>query len=120
MGTLLRVAYDTKQHIFAKDFLAEQMELLTNLEPLANGRISSSHMGPENMWWAVYRIIESEESRPQRQLIPLSSCVVETSPGGGGPTAVVITRYEDGQAMVKREEALKMDLTAAVSKCSLN
>jgi hypothetical protein len=29
--------YDPKQHVFTKDFLAEQMELLTNLEPSANG-----------------------------------------------------------------------------------
>ena len=29
--------YDPKQHFFVKDFLAEQMELMTNLEPLAGG-----------------------------------------------------------------------------------
>jgi hypothetical protein len=112
--------YDPKQHIFAKDFLAEQMELLTNLEPLANGRISSSHMGPENMWQAVYRVTESEESRPQRQLIPLSSCLIETAPGGERPTAVVITRYEGGQATLQRQETVKMDIRVAVSKCGLN
>ena len=36
--------YDPKQHFFVKDFLAEQMELMTNLEPLAGGQISTSHI----------------------------------------------------------------------------
>ena len=110
--------YDPKQHFFAKDFLAEQMELMTNLEPLAGGQISTSHMGPENMWRAVYRVVESEQSRPQRQLIPVSSCLVETQPGGGRPTTVVITRYEKGQPVVQRYEAEKMDIKAALGMCN--
>jgi len=110
--------YDPKQHLFTKDFLAEEMELLTNLEPFGNGQISSSHIGPENIWRAVYRVMESEQSRPQRQLIPLSSCLVETQPGWGRPTTVVITRYEKGQPVVQRYEAEKMDIKAALLMCN--
>ena len=110
--------YDPKQHIFTKDFLAEQMELLTNLEPFTNGQISSSYIGPENMWRAVHRVMQSEESRPQRQLIPLSSCLVETAPGGERPTAVVMARYERGQPVVQRYEAEKMGARAAFNICN--
>src|SRR5262249_36879897 len=110
--------YDPKQHIFIKDFLAEQMELLTNLKPLADGQISSSHMGLASNWLAVYRIAGADESRPQQQLIPISSCLVESSPGGEKPTAIVTTRYEGGQAVVRRQEAARTDMTAALDKCS--
>jgi len=112
--------YDPKQHFFAKDFLAEQMELMTNLEPLAGGQISTSHMGPENMWRAVYRITEVEGSRPERQLVPVHSCLVETKPGGEKLASVVTVRYESGRAVVKRHEAGKMDIRAALSKCRLS
>ena len=81
--------YDPMQHFFAKDFLAEQMELMTNLEPLAGRQISASHIGSENMWRAVYRITDVEGSRPERQLVPVYSCLVETKPGGEKLTAVV-------------------------------
>ena len=112
--------YDPKQHFFAKDFLAEQMELMTNLEPLAGGQIPTSHMGPENMWRAVYRITEVEGSRPERQLVSVYSCLVETKPGGEKLASVVTVRYESGRAVVKRHEAGKMDIRAALSKCSLS
>jgi len=68
--------YDPRQHFFITDFLAEQMELMANLEPLAGGQISTSQIGPDNMWRAVYRIIEVQKSRPERQLIPVYSCLV--------------------------------------------
>jgi hypothetical protein len=110
--------YDPKQHFFAKDFLAEQMELMTNLEPLAGGQISTSHMGPENMWRAVYRITEVEGSRPARQLVPVYSCLVETKPGGEKPASVVTVRYESGNAIVQRHEAGKMDIKAALDACN--
>jgi hypothetical protein len=110
--------YDPKQRIFVKDFLAEQMELLVNLKPLAGRQISSSRMGPANIWRAVYRVTGSEGSRPERQLVPVCSCLVETTPGGEKPTAVVMTRYESGQAVVQRQEAVKMDIRAALDKCS--
>ena len=112
--------YDTKQHLFAKDFLSEQMELMTNLEPLAGGQISTSHMGPDNMWRAVYRIAEVEGSRPERQLIPVYSCLVETKPGGGRPAAVVTVRYESGHAVVQRPDARKMDIRAALDWCDVS
>jgi hypothetical protein len=112
--------YDPKQHFFAKDFLAEQMELMTNLEPLAGGQISTSHMGPENMWRAVYRITEVEGGRPERQLVPVYSCLVETKPGGKTPAEVVIARYESGQVVVQRHEPGKMDIRAALNKCNLS
>lgn len=112
--------YDPKQQLFAKDFLAEQMELMTNLEPLAGGRISASHMGPENMWRAVYRITKGEGSRPERQLIPVYSCLVETKPGGAQPETVVIAQHESGQAVVQRYDARKTDITTAFGKCDVS
>lgn len=110
--------YDPKQHFFVRDFLAEQMELLTNLEPLAGGQISTSHMGPENMWRAVYRITGAQGSRPERQLVPVYSCLVETKPGEEKPRAVVMTRYHGGQAVVYRQDAVKMGMNEALVKCS--
>ena len=112
--------YDPKQHFFVKDFLAEQMELMTNLEPLAGGQISASHMGPENTWRAVYRITGVEGSRPERQLVPVYSCLVEMKPGGEKPSAVVVARYESGQAVVERHEAGEMDIRAAIDRCNLS
>jgi hypothetical protein len=110
--------YDPKQHIFVKNFLAEQMELLTNLSSLEGGLVSSSQMGPTDVWQAVYRIAGAKGSRPERQLVPVFSCLLETTRGGEKPTAVVITRYEDGQAVVHRQEAVKMDMKAAPGMCS--
>ena len=109
--------YDPKQHFFVKDFLAEQMELMTNLEPLAGGQISTSHMGPENIWRAVYGITEVEGSRPERQLVPVYSCLVETKPGGDKPASVVTARYESGHPVVQRHEAGKMDIKSALDAC---
>ena len=109
--------YDPKQHIFVKNFLGEQMELLTNLSPLEDGLVSSSSMGPTDAWQAVYRIVGAEGSRPERQLVPVFSCLLETTPGGEKPTAVLITRYEGGQAVVERREAVKMDRKAALGMC---
>jgi hypothetical protein len=112
--------YDTKQHIFIKDFLAEQMELLTDLKPLVDGQISSSHMGLESNWLAVYRIAGAEESQPPRQLVPMYSCLVEATPNGERPTAIVTTRYEKGQAVVRRQKTVAMDMRAALDKCNSN
>jgi hypothetical protein len=106
------------QHIFMKDFLAEQMELLVNLRPLAGRRITSSHMGVESNWLAVYRVAGADGSRPERQLVPVYSCLVEYTPSGEKPTAVVTTHYQKGQAVVRRQEAVKMDMKAALGKCS--
>lgn len=107
--------YDPKQYIFVKDFLAEQLELLTSPKPLTGGHISSSHMGPANTWQAVYRVTGAEGSRPERQLVPVYSCLVETTPGGEKPTAVVMTRYR--QAVVQRLETANLDMRAAQDSC---
>jgi len=66
----------------------------------------------------VYRIVGAKGSRPERQLVPVFSCLLETTPGGEKPTAVVMTRYEGGQAVVQRQEAAKMDMKAALGMCS--
>jgi hypothetical protein len=110
--------YDPKQHIFVTDFLAEQMELLANLSPGGSGLIFSSHLAPTDPWWAVYRIAGASGSRPERQLVPAYSCLVETADDGSSPKTVVKTRYEGGQAIVRRREAAHMDLASAFAMCS--
>jgi hypothetical protein len=85
--------YDPNQHIFVKDFLAEQMELLANLNSLDGGLVSSSQMGATNPWQAVYRIAGAKGSRPERQLVPVFSGLLETTPrrrkGDGGDNDAV-------------------------------
>ena len=110
--------YDPRQHSFVKDFLAEQMELLTNLASGDGAMVSSSHMGPASPWQAVYQIVGTKGSRPERQLVPLFSCLVETTPGGDKPSAVVTTRYSGGHAVVQRRDATRMNTKEAFSKCS--
>src|SRR5215472_1719451 len=110
--------YDPSQHIFVKNFLAEQMELLTNLTSSNDGMVSSSHMGPANPWQAVYRIVGEKGSRPERQLVPLFSCLLETTPSGDQPSVVVTTRYNGAEAILQRQEAAKMSMNEALSKCS--
>ena len=111
--------YDPKQHRYGKDFLAEQMELLTNLKPLGDGQISGSHMGPANSWIAVYRVVGSDGSWPVRQLVPMRSCLlVESTPDGEKPTAIVITQVEGEQTVVHRQDAAKMDAKSALDQCS--
>jgi hypothetical protein len=109
--------YDPKQHIFVKDFLAEQMELLTNLSSHDGGLVSSSHIGPTNPWQAVYRIAGATGSRPERQLVPVFSCLLETTPDGEKPTAVIMTRYGGGQAVVQRKEGVNVDMKTALGMC---
>jgi hypothetical protein len=109
--------YDPNQHVFVKDFLAEQMELLTNLSSHEGDLVSSSHMGPTNPWEATYRIVGALGSWPERQLVPVFSCLVETTPNGATPTAVVMTRYEGGHAVVQRKEAANVDTKAAFVIC---
>src|SRR5215471_6653027 len=109
--------YDSRQHIFVKNFLAEQMELLTNLTSLEGGLVSSSHIGPTDPWQAVYRIVGAQGSRPERQLVPVFSCLLETTPDGDKPTAVVVTRFDGGQAVVQRNDSVKMGMKEAFAKC---
>jgi len=42
-------------------------------------------------WQAVYRIAAAKGSRPERQLVPVLSCLMETTSRGDKPTAVVMT-----------------------------
>jgi hypothetical protein len=110
--------YDPQQHIFVKDFLAEQMELLTNLATEKEGRwIVASSIGPTNPWRAVYRIFDGKHSAPGRQLLPMSACSVETGPGGESPIAIWITRFEKDEVVVHRQDAGKMDRKAAEQVC---
>lgn len=109
--------YDRRQHRFVKDFLAEQMELLTNLASSDGAMVSSSHMGPSSPWQAVYQIVGTKRSRPERQLVPLFSCLLETTSSGDKASVVVTTRYSDGHAVVQRQDASKMSTKEALSKC---
>ena len=110
--------FDAKQQLFVRDFLAEQMELLSNLSRLGNGMISSSSLGPGNPWVDVYRIVGTRDGRPARQLLLATSCMVETAGNGDKPTAVVITKYEGHvQPEVQRKPVDGMDWGAAMQKC---
>jgi hypothetical protein len=110
--------YDPRQHLFVKDFLAEQMELLTNLTALREGRVSSSQIGPAHGWTIVYRVTAADEGWPARQLIPVRSCRIESNADGGKPAAVVITRLEDGKTAVQRQDLAQPDMRAALDACS--
>ena len=110
--------YHPTQRTFIKDFLAEQMELLANLRPLVGGQISSSHLGPANNWMAVYQVADAKGGQPERQLVPLYSCSVDSTLDGEKPTAIVTTHYESGRAIARRQEIAKMDIRAALDRCS--
>lgn len=110
--------YDPAQHMFVKNFLAEQMELLTNLTSSGGGLVSSSQIGPTDPWQAVYRIAGGKGSRPERQLVPVVSCLLETTPAGDRPIALVMTQFDSGQAVVRRQDTGKMDMKEALVKCS--
>jgi hypothetical protein len=110
--------YDPGQKNFARNFLAEQMELLSNLTATKDHRIATSSLGPTNPWHAVYRIAGAEGSRPPSQLVPVYSCVVETTADGERPTSIVSTRFEDGQTIVERRETGQMALKAALGRCN--
>jgi hypothetical protein len=112
--------YDPKQHVYVKDFLAEQMELLTNLKPLGDSEVSSSHMEPANSWIAVYRVAGADGSWPVRQLVPIRSCLVESTSKGKKPTALVIAQFEGGKIVVHRQDAARIDMRSALDKCSFS
>ena len=112
--------YDPKQQLFIRDFLAEQMELLPNLTPLDARQLSSSYPGPTAPWIALYKIVESEGARPQRQLMPLCSCLFDSAPDGNTPTTVSITRYNGTLPLVERRKTTKLDMRNALRNCDLN
>jgi len=108
--------YDKKQHKYSRDFLAEQMELLTNLRPLGGGQISSSHMGPTNSSIAVYRVVEADGTEPVRQLVPLRSCLVERRPNGA---IQVVAQFKEGQTVVRRRGIAEKDVISALNECAV-
>jgi hypothetical protein len=107
--------YDPKQHVYVKDFLAKQMELLTNLKSLGGNRISSSHIEPASSWVILYRVMGGDGSWPVRQLVPVRSC---SAPQGEKPTALVITHFDGGQVIVDKQELGIVNLGSALDKCS--
>ena len=110
--------YDPRQRLFVKDFLAEQMELLTNLQVLRGGHVSSSQIGPAHGWTVVYRVTAADEGWPARQLVAVRSCRIESTPDGEKPAAVVITRLEDGKTVVHRQNLAQPDVRSALDECS--
>ena len=110
--------YDPQQHLFVKDQLAEQIELLVNVTVNESGQIVTSHLGPANPWYQIYRIAPAERSGEVPRLLPLCACLVETTADGNVPKAIVTTRYEGGRPVVQRQEAVKMDMRSALNMCS--
>ena len=110
--------FDPKQHLFVKDFLAEQMELLSNLSNAGDGMVSSSSIGPTNPWVDLYRVVGARLGRSERQLLLVIACVVETRDDGKAK-AVVVTRYQ-GHTLpeVQRQPVEGMDVAGAMRKCA--
>ena len=92
--------FDPSSQWFEKDFLAQQMELLNNLQVDAvHHRLIASTIGPVNPSWDVYRIVNG--SHPGRRvLLPEQACVIET--GETGSVAALVTRYGGGRAQTER------------------
>ena len=109
--------FDPKQHRFAQDFLAEQMELLLNLSKAGDGMVSSSSMGPTNPWVATFHILGANGSRPTRQLLPARSCLVETAADGNKAVAIISTRYDGSQPTTEQTSVDRMDATEAIRHC---
>jgi len=98
--------FDPESHMFRSskaDSLAEQLELLYNLEAnQKHRRIISYSIGPTYPIWDEYRVEGVGKDRPYwSRLIPVQSCLIETPPDGKPATAVV-TRYEQGDPVVGR------------------
>ena len=97
--------FEPKRHVFEKNLLAQQMELLYSFSIDAkHGRIISSSIGPVDPLWDEYRIERSGKDRPYwPRLIPVRSCFVANDPVGKLPVAVLI-RYDQGQPVVTRHQ----------------
>jgi len=107
--------YDAAQHKFMRDFLAEQMELLTNLRALGNGQISSSHMGPTTSSIAVYRVVNADGTEPARQLVPLRSCLVELR---ANAAIQVIAQFEGERTVMRRRHVTEKDVGTILNQCA--
>jgi hypothetical protein len=100
--------FDPKNHRFEEDELAEQMELLYNLQADPKRRLIIAYsIGPVNPMWDEYRIENVSKDRPYwPRLIPVQSCLIETGPQGlenePANATAVLTRYEQGLVVVRR------------------
>jgi len=92
--------FDPSSQRFVRDFLAEQMELLVNLEvDGVHHRLVSSTIGPVEPSWDVYRIVNGSHST-MRVLLPEQSCVIDMDETGNATASV--TSYGGGRAQTKR------------------
>jgi hypothetical protein len=99
--------YDPSLGDFQNDFLARQMELLTNLEVDApHHRVVSSTIGPVWPSWDVYRIVKSAYPG-QTLLLPEQSCTLDSDETG--LTAAIVVRYAEGRARTQRHALLPGD-----------
>ena len=94
--------FDPQSRMFIKTFLAQQMELLVNLEvDSKRQRIVSSTIGPVDPEWNVFRIVATPAPSFIRQLIPVQMCFLHIDNQGRNPTAVV-TQFHNGRAVTQR------------------
>ena len=92
--------FDPSSREFVKDHLAEQMELLYNLQvDAAHRRLVSFSIGPTYPSWDVYRIVRGPLPEV-RLLLPEQFCTLETD--ASGVVAAIVTRYADGRAQTER------------------
>ena len=107
--------FDPSSRQFEKDLLAQQMELVSNLQvDAAHRRLVSSYIGPSRPSWDVYRIVSGPEPE-DRQLLPEQSCTIETGPTGN--VAAVVTRYGGGRAQTERHLLPPRDKRSAQAIC---
>jgi hypothetical protein len=95
--------FDPQQQLFVKDRLAEEMELLSNLEadPKTH-RIAAYSIGPTDPLRDEYRVEMPHEGRPYwSRLIPVQSCFLKT---GSQPSdrMAILTEYQGGRSIVRR------------------
>ena len=106
--------FDPSSHRFVRDFLAEQMELLYNLQvDGVHHRLISSSIGPVTPSWDVYRIVNGSHPR-MRVLLPEQSCVVERAVSGN---VAIVTRYGGGRARTERHRLPPSDQRSAQEIC---
>jgi hypothetical protein len=107
--------FDPSIRQFGKDLLAQQMELVSNLQvDAAHRRLLSSYIGPSRPSWDVYRIVSGPEPE-DRLLLPEQSCTIETGPTGN--VAAVVTRYGGGRAQTERHLLPPGDKRSAQEIC---
>jgi len=95
--------YNPNQQLFVKDRVAEEMELLSNLEVDPKTRIiRSCDIGPTDPMCDEYRIESAHDGRPYSdRLIPVQSCLLKTGQGPSDRMAV-LTEYQNGRPVIHR------------------